>query len=353
MHKSIGQVIQAIWKHIATRATFFWFSVCVFMAVSLLHAGLYFSILEPQTGLWWWAFLGYAVALVFDLATIVFLQALLAAQQRGDVRKVWLNLLFITICAGLSTLANLSVNLNDRFEIARFLHNAPLWIQESAPYIGAIFPALVIMISLAGDMMMTSGKEDVEAYKTELKRVRDFLDARREHLSEMVSRLQEMALLKRQERDAHRTARGKLTHAEQQQRWELRQKYGPWLARVLHRSRVPVEDIQATIKQELDMAIQVLSRQYDTRLREMASQFAATMQQMKVEQEHQLDQQIWTMQDVLRVHLNASLVDLLSKIEQANVSQFDALNEQIQGLSFMVQQSRILTSILEEIDETE
>jgi hypothetical protein len=94
-HRAVGTWINrcwsAAWKKLATKAAFFWFVNLVFMAVSVLHAGLFFALLEPANGLLGLApLLGFAVALTLDLASIVFMQARLSALRMHEQRSVWI-----------------------------------------------------------------------------------------------------------------------------------------------------------------------------------------------------------------------------------------------------------------------
>src|SRR6266568_2303153 len=76
------------WKKLFTKAAFFWFVNLVFMAVSVLHAGLFFALLEPANAFFGLApLLGFAVAMTLDLASIVFMQARLSALRMNEKRS--------------------------------------------------------------------------------------------------------------------------------------------------------------------------------------------------------------------------------------------------------------------------
>jgi hypothetical protein len=137
-----------------SRAGFFWSVNIIFMAVSVLHAGVFFGITGNGHDIPGIAqYLGFAVSFFLDLVTIILMQALLEAKYRSDEQKARQLLLFIAICCATSTFANLAISLND-FNAAKELPSAPLWIQIAAPYVLASFPLFVILMSIAAEMIV-------------------------------------------------------------------------------------------------------------------------------------------------------------------------------------------------------
>ena len=137
-----------------TRAGFFWTVNLVFMAVSVLHAGAFFGITGnghdlPGMG----GYLGFAVSFFLDLVTVILMQAMLEARYRGEDGRARQFLLFIVICCGTSTFANLAISLND-FDAKTMLPHAPVWIATASPYVLASFPLFVIMMSVAAEMIV-------------------------------------------------------------------------------------------------------------------------------------------------------------------------------------------------------
>src|SRR6266516_4745513 len=177
-HRAVGtwisQCWMAVWTKLATKAAFFWFVNLVFLAVSVLHAGLFFALLEPAKGLLGLApLLGFAVALTLDLASIVFMQARLSALRMHEQRSAWWYLFSIIACSGLSAFGNLAMSLQD-FNPASLNHAGSL-IQRVSPWLGVAFPLLIILISIASDKVLDVDPTehlDVEAYrKLEQKRI--------------------------------------------------------------------------------------------------------------------------------------------------------------------------------------
>ena len=151
---AIGKSIGQFRSRLFTRAGFFWTVNLVFMAVSILHAGIFFGITGnghdlPGMG----QYLGFAVSFFLDLVTVILMQAMLEARYRGEEARAHQFLFFITVCCGTSTFANLAISLND-FDAATMLPHAPFWVQVAAPYVLASFPLFVIMMSIAAEMIV-------------------------------------------------------------------------------------------------------------------------------------------------------------------------------------------------------
>src|SRR2546428_4880381 len=156
-HQAVGTWIAkswgVTWKRLCTKAAFFWFVNLVFMAVSVLHAGLFFALLEPENAFFGLApLLGFAVALTLDLASSVFMQARLSALRMHEKRSAGWYLCSIMACSGLSAFGNLAMSLED-FQPESLNHAGSL-IQSVAPWLGVAFPLLIILISIAADKVL-------------------------------------------------------------------------------------------------------------------------------------------------------------------------------------------------------
>src|SRR6266699_2282391 len=213
-HRAVGTWIsrcwKVAWKKLATKAAFFWFVNLVFMAVSVLHAGLFFAPLEPENGLLGLApLLGFAVALTLDLASIVFMQARLSALRMHEQRSAGWYLFSIIACSGLSAFGNLAMSLQD-FQPGSLSHAGSL-IQHVSPWLGVAFPLLIILISIASDKVLDvdpTDQLDVEAYrKLEQKRIAILVE-RNTFLEQQVEQDRRRADIKRREKDSKRRKRG-------------------------------------------------------------------------------------------------------------------------------------------------
>jgi hypothetical protein len=181
----IGKMFGQLHAKVFTRAGFFWTVNIIFMAVSVLHAGIFFGITGNSHDIPGVAqYLGFAVSFFLDLVTIILMQALLEAKYRSDEQRARQFLFFITICCSTSTFANLAISLND-FDSIKVLPNAPVWIQIVAPYVLASFPLFVILMSIAAEMIVnvrpldSLNEEEYEA--DEKKRIR-LLQIRNDYL---------------------------------------------------------------------------------------------------------------------------------------------------------------------------
>ncbi len=213
-HRAVGTWIsrcwKVAWKKLATKAAFFWFVNLVFMAVSVLHAGLFFALLEPAKGLLGLApLLGFAVALTLDLASIVFMQARLSALRMHEQRSAGWYLFSIIACSGLSAFGNLAMSLQD-FQPGSLNHAGRL-IQAISPWLGVAFPLLIILISIASDKVLDVDPTehlDVEAYrKLEQKRIAILVE-RNTFLEQQVEQDRRREDIKRREKDSKRRKRG-------------------------------------------------------------------------------------------------------------------------------------------------
>ena len=151
---AIGKNLEQLRGRLFTRASFFWTVNIVFMAVSVLHAGIFFGITgngHDLPGMSGW--LGFAVSFFLDLVTIILMQAMLESRYRGEENRAKQFLFFIVLCCGTSTFANLAISLND-FDAKTMLPHAPLWITIASPYVLAAFPLFVIMMSVAAEMII-------------------------------------------------------------------------------------------------------------------------------------------------------------------------------------------------------
>jgi hypothetical protein len=142
---AITNASNAIRAKLFTRSGFFWSSIFVFMAVSVIQAGAFFSISGNA--------IGFAVAFFLDLVTVVLMHAQLESRYRGENGRANLFIFFIVLTCGMSTYANLAISQND-FNAAKMLPHASPQVQDAAPYALASFPLFVIMMSIAAEKIV-------------------------------------------------------------------------------------------------------------------------------------------------------------------------------------------------------
>ncbi len=200
-------------EKLLTRTAFFWAVNITFMAVSVLHAGVFFGITGSAHSVEGTAqYLGFAVSFFLDLVTIILMQAMLEARHRGEDDRARQFLLFISICCATSTFANLAISLND-FNAALVLPHAPGWVQVASPYVLSSFPLFVIMMSIASEMILNIRPMDMLNETTfeadEKKRIK-MLEIRNHYLAKQVQAELEMQIIRAKRRANKALRKGQL-----------------------------------------------------------------------------------------------------------------------------------------------
>lgn len=165
---------------------FFGLVIVVFMCISTLESGAFFDRNITHGAIF--GLLGYALALGFDLVSVVCMQARLNATRMRDERGAHLNLVGVCLCAAASDFANVAGAIQD-YQPAELDHT-PAWIQACAPWTSMVFPALIVVLSMTTDHILDHTPArgiDLSVYKEhERKRVevlRVRLDTERELLT--------------------------------------------------------------------------------------------------------------------------------------------------------------------------
>jgi hypothetical protein len=164
---AIINAFNTIRPKVFTRSGFFWGSILVFMAASVVQAGAFFSINGDA--------IGFGIAFFLDLVTVVLMHAQLESRYRGEHGRANLFIFFIILTCGMSSYANLAISQNN-FDAAKMLPHASDWVQRAAPYALASFPLFVIMMSIAAEKIVNvrplDKLEESEFEADEQKRVR-------------------------------------------------------------------------------------------------------------------------------------------------------------------------------------
>jgi len=160
-----------------SQVAFFYLVLLIFIVVSVTESGDFFN--KAITHDVFFGILGYAVATVFDLFSLVCMIARMNASRIADKRGMFLALVGVIVCAGVSAFANVASAVQD-YQVNQF-SNIPAWMQQVSPYLGLVFPGMVIVVTLIADHIgdLNPQKADsVEKYrikeqkKIELLRVR-------------------------------------------------------------------------------------------------------------------------------------------------------------------------------------
>lgn len=209
--------LKAMRDKVFTRTGFFWIVNITFMAVSILHGGVFFGLTGqsnqahnvPGT-----QFLGFAVIFFLDLVTIILMQAMLEARHRGEDRRAVQFLFFIIVSCATSTFANLAIDLND-FNPTLALPHAPWWVQDASPYVLASFPLFIIMTSIAAELIINirpMDKLDEETFENDEKKRIRMLEIRNQYLAKQVAAELEMHAIRAKQRVNKALHKGKLPH---------------------------------------------------------------------------------------------------------------------------------------------
>jgi hypothetical protein len=201
--RGLATVLRTLWQKLVTKIAFFWLVIIVFMCISVLESGQFFNILAHDA---LFGLLGYAVALVFDLVAVVCMQARLEALRMRQQSGARLYLFCVFICAGMSAFGNVATSLHGYNKNS--LSGTPEWMQTVAPWLGMVFPMLIIVISITADMLIDASptdKLDVATYRAQERKRVDILTVRKEIEQDLLSLDQELAAIAQARRTAKRT----------------------------------------------------------------------------------------------------------------------------------------------------
>lgn len=186
-----------------SQVVFFYLVLLIFIVVSVTESGDFFNtaITHGVFG----GVLGYAVATVFDLFSLVCMIARMNASRIADRRGMFLALVGVVICAGVSAFANVASAVQD-YHASQFA-NIPVWMQQVSPYIGLVFPGMVIVVTLIADHIgdLNPQKADSvanyrakEQKKIELLRVRLDIEKQRAQIQKEIALLHKKPSKKQQ-----------------------------------------------------------------------------------------------------------------------------------------------------------
>ncbi len=200
--RQISAALATTIRHLFTPVGFFGLVIMVFMIISVLESGEFVNTDITHGAIF--GLLGYALALGFDLVSVVCMQARLNATRMRDERGARLNLVGVGICAAVSAFANAAGSLQGYHPAD--LNRTPGWMQVSAPWLGLVFPALIIVLSMTTDHILdhTPVRDvDVQAFRTrEHKRV-ELLQVRLEVERELLTLDTELSTLRNARERAH------------------------------------------------------------------------------------------------------------------------------------------------------
>lgn len=228
---------------------FFGLVIVVFMIISVLESGQFFN--DDITHGAIFGLLGYALALGFDLVSVVCMQARLNATRMRDERGARLNLVGVCICAAVSAFANVAGALQG-YRPANLDHT-PAFIQACAPWTSMVFPLLIVVLSMTTDHILDHTPArgiDITVFKErEHKRV-EMLRVRLETERELLALDAELSTL-RQKRE--------LASGRVRREWI----WVRWLRPVVTLAQMQEHDLSTTIDQTVQTALVPLEQRFN------------------------------------------------------------------------------------------
>ncbi|HEU5383830.1 MAG TPA: hypothetical protein VFV38_51175 [Ktedonobacteraceae bacterium] len=199
--RHIGGALRKAAAYLFSQIGFFSIVIIIFMVISVLESGEFFNANITHGAIL--GLLGYALALGFDLVSVVCMLARLNAQRMRDEHGSRLNLVGVMICAAVSAFANAAGSLQG-YNPAD-LNHTPLWMQVSAPWIGMVFPALIVVLSMTTDHILDHAPSrgiDVSTFRERERKRVDMLQVRLDTERELLTLETELSLLRRKREQA-------------------------------------------------------------------------------------------------------------------------------------------------------
>lgn len=337
--RALGAVLKRGASALFSQIGFFTIVILVFLVISVLESGEFFNVNVTHEALF--GILGYALALGFDLVSVVCMLARMSAIRQRDERGARLNLLGVVLCAAVSAFANAAASLQGYH--ASNLDHTPWWMQQVAPWLGTIFPTMIVVLSLTTDHLLDhrgpSRGIDLVTYKAQEKRRVDMLQIKLDTEKELLSLDKELAHLRVQREQAS----GRLPRE-----WV----WTRWLRPVAPPTR---EVIAQTLEETVDAARQSL----DTRIDQLHKAFLAVdthLNRLNV-QTASHDQALATLREQassLLTQTRAITAHLTTLDEQATrlTEQIEALNVQMHTLHTAVQRHSTVQQRQASYDQT-
>jgi hypothetical protein len=192
----IGAALASAGHRLFSPVGFFGLVIVVFMIISVLESGQFFN--DDITHGAIFGLLGYALALGFDLVSVVCMQARLNATRMRDDRGARLNLVGVCICAAVSAFANVAGALQGYHPAD--LNHTPAWIQFCAPWTSMVFPLLIVVLSMTTDHILDHTPArgiDITVFRERERKRVDMLQVRLDTERELLTLETELSTLRR------------------------------------------------------------------------------------------------------------------------------------------------------------
>jgi hypothetical protein len=262
--RHVGAALKQMVSSLFSQIGFFSVVIIVFMVISVLESGSFFDANITHHAIF--GLLGYALALGFDLVSVVCMLARLNAQRMRDEHGSRLNLVGVMICAAVSAFANAAGSLQG-YNPAD-LNRTPLWMQVSAPWLGMVFPALIVVLSMTTDHILDHAPSrgiDVPTFRERERKRVDMLQVRLDTERELLTLETELSTLRHKR---------ELASGHVRREWI----FWRWLRPVAPAQSAPTGDER---KVEIDQAVQTLRAALEERLEKLGTHLSAQEEQLK------------------------------------------------------------------------
>ncbi|HEU5380009.1 MAG TPA: hypothetical protein VFV38_31690, partial [Ktedonobacteraceae bacterium] len=287
--RHVGAALRQIVSSLFSQIGFFSVVIIVFMVISVLESGSFFDANITHHAIF--GLLGYALALGFDLVSVVCMLARLNAQRMRDEHGSHLNLVGVMICAAVSAFANAAGSLQG-YNPAD-LNHTPLWMQVSAPWLGMVFPALIVVLSMTTDHILDHAPSrgiDVPTFRERERKRVDMLQVRLDTERELLKLETELSTLRHKR---------ELASGHVRREWI----FWHWLRPLAPAQSASTGDER---KVEIDQAMQTLRAVLEEQLEELGRRLSTEEEQLKV----------WTCDVGRRMdHLATQIVQLQERVD--------------------------------------
>lgn len=267
--KSITAAIVKLWQGTFSQVGLFYFGMALFMLASVVEAGPVLDKIVMHGALWGYG--GYMLIFAFDMIAAVCLRARLNASRVFDKRGMQVQMYGIWLSAFVSISANLAGALQN-FHSTEFSHLGVFsWL---LPLIGAVFPSMIVVLSLASDHILDttaiSQKVDVKEFEAQERKRVEILKVRLKTEQDLLEEEKNIAVLR--------------TKRDQQSTKPKRELFfWQWL----YPTRQHSLDIPALIKDTTDQVTAQLKAIYEPQIEDLKQQISAIDFSLQFESIHE------------------------------------------------------------------
>lgn len=167
------------------KSYFFNFVIACFILVSCIESGTFFGSSIHNI------VFGYATVLVIDMCAVQLMRSRKLALMHSDEKKANWYMFGVFVTAAVSGFANAYSSINN-FDLPK--GKVPLWMANSAPWVGVIFPMLIIFLAYTVDADLNN-KGVVEKFEDEQEIKIKLLEAQERALTKQIEVKERLLML--------------------------------------------------------------------------------------------------------------------------------------------------------------